>query len=118
MFLVVNKLYFSEWLQKEMLKRGLNQSELAKLAGLNRNIINKVINQVSWPTPETIKAIAKGLKLPEAVVFQAAGLLPPAVEGGEDEENLKYLFSRLTPEDRREILELMRFKVERSSRGK
>ncbi len=118
MFLVVNKPYFSEWLQKEMLERDMSQADLVKVSGLSRSVVSKVINQNSWPTPDTIKAIAKGLKLPEAIVFQAAGLLPPATEGGEEQDELIFLFKQLGAEDRREMLELLRFKVERSSRKK
>ncbi len=118
MFLVINKLYFSEWLQKELREKGMSQADLSKASGLSRSIISKVINQNSWPTPDTIKAIAKGLRLPEATVFQAAGLLPPAKEGGEEQDRLIYLFQQLDAEDRKEMLELLRFKVERGKRGK
>lgn len=109
---------FGIWLNAELIKRDWSQSDLAKKSGLSRGTISNIMSGLRGVGTDSLNAIAKALQLSPSIVFQAAGLLPPAAEGGEEREEMKYLFSRLTPEDRREILELMRFKVERSSRGK
>jgi transcriptional regulator with XRE-family HTH domain len=57
----MDKQNFGEWLQKEREKRGWSQSDLARLSGLHRQIINKTENGVSRPAVETYIALAKAL---------------------------------------------------------
>lgn len=74
---VGERIYFSEWLQTEMNKRGWSQSDLARAADLNRAVINKLINGKSHPQPATLEAISRALKIPVETTYRAAGLLPP-----------------------------------------
>jgi transcriptional regulator with XRE-family HTH domain len=74
---VGERIYFSEWLQTEMDKRGWSQSDLARAADLNRAVINKLINGKSHPQPTTLEAISRALKIPVETTYRAAGLLPP-----------------------------------------
>ena len=74
---VGERIYFSEWLQTEMNKRGWSQSDLARAADLNRAVINKLINGKSHPQPTTLEAISRALKIPVETTYRAAGLLPP-----------------------------------------
>ena len=73
---VGNRIYFSEWLQIEMNKRGWSQSDLARYADLNRAVINKLLNGKSHPQPPTLEAISRALKIPIEITYRAAGLLP------------------------------------------
>jgi transcriptional regulator with XRE-family HTH domain len=73
---VGQRIYFSEWLQAEMNKRGWSQSDLARYADLNRAVINKLLNGKSHPQPPTLEAISRALKLPIEITYRAAGLLP------------------------------------------
>jgi transcriptional regulator with XRE-family HTH domain len=74
---VGERIYFSEWLQTEINKRGWSQSDLARAADLNRAVINKLINGKSHPQPTTLEAISRALKIPVETTYRAAGLLPP-----------------------------------------
>jgi hypothetical protein len=56
---VGQRIYFSEWLQAEMDKRGWSQSDLARSADLNRAVINKLLNGKSHPQPPTLGAISR-----------------------------------------------------------
>ena len=76
MFSVGEKMYFSEWLQTEMDKRGWSQSDLARASDLNRAVINKLLNGKSRPQPATLEAISRALKIPIEITYRAAGLLP------------------------------------------
>jgi transcriptional regulator with XRE-family HTH domain len=76
MFAVGQRIYFSEWLQAEMDKRGWSQSDLARYADLNRAVINKLLNGKSHPQPPTLESISRALKVPIEVTYRAAGLLP------------------------------------------
>lgn len=77
MFLMRNRQDLSAWLEKELSERNWSQSDLARISGVHRAIISKIILGGSMPTPETLEAIARALKLPPEQVFRAAGLLPP-----------------------------------------
>jgi transcriptional regulator with XRE-family HTH domain len=123
MFLVVDKFTFAEWLQREMNDRGLSQSDLGRLAGLNRAVISKIINQTSKPTPETVETIARALKLPPEEVFRAAGLLPAIPDDQSKITELNYLLNMLDDDDLRELIKFARFRLEdkekkQTSRGK
>lgn len=76
MIAVGQRIYFSEWLQTEMDKRGWSQSDLARYADLNRAVINKLLNGKSHPQPPTLEAISRALKIPMEIIYRAAGLLP------------------------------------------
>jgi transcriptional regulator with XRE-family HTH domain len=80
---VGERIYFSEWLQAEMNKRGWSQSDLARAADLNRAVINKLLNGKSHPQPATLEAISRALKIPIETTYRAAGLLP--VNGDHDD---------------------------------
>jgi transcriptional regulator with XRE-family HTH domain len=76
MSVVGQRIYFSEWLQAEMDKRGWSQSDLARYADLNRAVINKLLNGKSHPQPPTLEAISRALRIPIEITYRAAGLLP------------------------------------------
>ncbi len=105
---------FSDWLSKEIKKRGWSEAELARRANIPRQIINNYINrQRKKPDSDVLVAIARALNLPPETVFRAAGLLPPVSPNSEHQQEFLYLLSQLSPEEQEEILELLRFKTER-----
>ena len=89
MFLVGQNLRFAEWLELEIGKRGWSQSDCARACDLNRAVINKLLNGKCKPQPNTLIAIARGLKIPVETAYRAAGLLPPS--GDEDDSILELL---------------------------
>ncbi len=107
---------FSNWLANEMKKRGLSPADLARLSGKAPAVISRILNNERDPAPETLTAIARALRLPPETVFRAAGLLPPVPPDTEYQEEFLYLLAQLPPEERQEILDLLRFKAERKSR--
>ena len=68
---------FPEWLASELLARGLSPADLSRLSGKAQAVISRILNNERKPAPETLEAIARALKLPPALVFEKAGLLPP-----------------------------------------
>ena len=101
MFSVGQNLRFAEWLQIEIDKRGWSQSDCARAADLNRAVINKLLNGKSNPQPFTLVAIARGFKIPVEMVYRAAGLLPPSMDGDEATEELVYLYKSIQSPQRR-----------------
>jgi len=106
MFLVKNN--FGDWLRRERQARGLTQSELGRLSSLNRAVISK-LESGTHPTPDTLKAIAKGLKIAVENVYRAAGLLPEASQERVDVDDLLMLYSQLDPEKKRMLINYASF---------
>lgn len=110
---------FSDWLLNEINRRGWSQSELARRAGIPRQIISNYINrQREKPDSDVLISISRALNLPPETVFRAAGLLPPVDEDTEYQEEFFHLLSQLSPQERQEILDLLRFKAERQKNVK
>lgn len=101
MFSVGQRIYFSEWLQSEMDKRGWSQSDLARSADLNRAVINKLLNGKSHPQPTTLEAISRALKIPPETIYRAAGLLPNNTDSDVDIEEAMYIFKSIQNSRRR-----------------
>lgn len=101
MFRVGQNLYFAEWLQAEMDKRGWSQSDCARAADLNRAVINKLLNGKSSPQPLTIAAIARALKVAMETAYRAAGLLPPIDDSDDTLEELIYTFKSIQSPQRK-----------------
>lgn len=101
MSVVGHHLVFTEWLHMEMQKRGWSQSDCARACGLNRAVINKLLNGKCKPQPATLIAIARGFRIPVEVAYRAAGYLPQSNDGDEATQELVYLFNRLQSPQRR-----------------
>jgi transcriptional regulator with XRE-family HTH domain len=101
MFIVGQNVRFTEWLQKEMDKRGWSQSDSARACDLNRAVINKLLNGKCKPQPATLMAIARGFKIPIETVYRAAGLLPPSSDGDEIMLEVIHIFKSLQSPQRK-----------------
>lgn len=62
---------FSHRLRQLMLKKGLRNADLARMADLERNAISTYLNQKSLPTPTSLRAIARALKTDPAELLPA-----------------------------------------------
>ncbi|MGE5462643.1 MAG: helix-turn-helix domain-containing protein [Syntrophothermus sp.] len=92
---VGERIYFSDWLQAEMNKRGWSQSDLARAADLNRAVINKLLNGKSHPQPATLEAISRALKVPIETTYRAAGLLPVSSDNDDTLEEAIYVLKNI-----------------------
>ena len=114
MFTTVNE--FNQWLNNELDKRNWSASDLARAAGVGRSSISMVLNQNRGIGPELCLAIARALKYPPKVVFEAAGLLPPEPDIDAGFEEWAYMLSQLPERDRDELLQIARLKLERQEK--
>ena len=101
MFGVGQRMYFSEWLQAEMDKRGWSQSDLARFADLNRAVINKLLNGKSNPQPTTLEAISRALRIPIEITYRAAGLLPSNPENDDTIEEAIHVLKSIQSSQRK-----------------
>jgi len=92
---------FPEWLEMQMSKRGWSQSECGRACGLNRAVINKLLNGKCNPQPVTLIAIAQGFKIPVETAYRAAGLLPPDNHDDDTTRELVSIFKSLQSPQRK-----------------
>jgi transcriptional regulator with XRE-family HTH domain len=109
---------FNDWLKTELDKRGLNQSQLAKLAGISRGTISNIMNENRGIGKNSLLSIARGLKLPATTVLRAASILPEEPEYIPLLDEWNAVFYELTPEDQQEILDIARMKAISTKRHK
>lgn len=86
---------FSDWLTKELARRDMSPAKLARLMNKkDQGVISRILSGERNPSNETIKAIAKALKVSERSVFEAAGVIPPAV-GNAWAEDMAYKLNQI-----------------------
>lgn len=117
MLSTVNEL-FSDWLSAEIKNSGLNQSELARQAGISRGAVSHLVNGTRQPGPDVCLSLAKALKLPPEVVLRAAGILPPLHEPHTvAEEITRYKISELDESQLGEVLQFIEFIQDRDDKS-
>lgn len=102
---------FIDWVNGELRRRGWTNSELAARGGLIPGSLNNVLNGSRSAGPDICRGIARGLGLPEEMVFRKAGLLSP-LRGDPEERSLQELIEMaktLTPHQRREATYYMSY---------
>jgi transcriptional regulator with XRE-family HTH domain len=110
---------FSEWLAKEMEKREWTQSDLARKADINRQVISTYINRKrAKPDEEVLSAIARAFKMPPETVFRAAGLLPPDSGSDSSTEEITHIYNELNNGNREDLLDYARLRLQKQEREK
>lgn len=106
---------FSEWIVSELERRGWSRSEAARRGDISASMMDKVINGVSQPGLSFIKGIAKAFNISLVEVLERAGEYQPKspVEWQSDREEWESAYDVLSPEDRAEMLEFVRLKINR-----
>jgi transcriptional regulator with XRE-family HTH domain len=102
---------FGEWLQKQIDRKGWNQTRLAKSSGLTRQAINNYVsNRVLKPDEIALANIARALEIPVETVYEAAGI--PTTRLSQRDATLReldLLFDSASPEQRDEIIRYARY---------
>ena len=101
---------FIAWLDGEQARRGWNDFQVARRAGLSHSVISKARRGV-LPRWQACEALAAAFGLPAELVFRQAGLLPPLEEPPGLAE-WRYLLTALPEHDRIELLQIARLKLE------
>jgi len=95
-----------------MNRRGWNNSELARRAGIGPSGISMIINEQRAPGVDFCRAVARALGLPPETVFRQAGLLPPDPNSEiPARRELLHLFEQLPEADRSMAVSLVRAMV-------
>jgi transcriptional regulator with XRE-family HTH domain len=95
----MNKIEFGEWIRQQRTTRSWSQSDLARESGLYRSLINNIENGVSEPTPKTLTALAKALKVEAQYLFELMELLPQKAELSPIKRKLVHVAEELPDSD-------------------
>ena len=110
---------FSEWLGAQLESRHISPAELARKAGIDKGIISRILNRERRPSPESLEAIARALRLPSETVFRAAGLLPSRAKADPLIEEGLHILQQLEGEDKEDALRYLRMRLQvAEERGK
>ena len=97
---------FGEWLSKEMTRQGMNQSQLARRAGISRSTIKRIIDGERGIGRTSLGKIARALDLPPQELLRRTGYLPMerVTEKDTTLARLVVVLSELPDEDVEELL--------------
>ena len=98
---------FVEWVNQEIAERGWSLRELARRAEISAGTLSEILNEKRGIGPEYCIGLARAFRVPPEEVFRRADLLPPRDPVVEDEERALYLYRRLVPERRRDMVAIM-----------
>jgi transcriptional regulator with XRE-family HTH domain len=101
---------FVAWLETELAQRRWSYNQLARRAGISHSMLSRV-RAGAIPSWSACHAIAGAFDLPPEQVFRQAGLLEPIPNEQAEYEELRRLLSQLSAEDRQELLEIARLKL-------
>ena len=104
---------FPGWLQGELDKRGWRQIDLARKLGLPQNYITSQIIGRQLPGPDHCREIANALNLSQEFVFRQAGILSPLPFNSSMYSQWNEIFSQLSDDNKQEMLEFARVKLNR-----
>lgn len=113
----MTKVDFGDWLQKQLIDRGWNQSELSRRSGITTGQISRLINGSRKPGIDNLQAIANALGLPASIAFAAAGIdleknKPRRLQDG----IIAYKTGELTTEQADEVLQFIEFIQDRDDK--
>jgi transcriptional regulator with XRE-family HTH domain len=98
----------ADWITEEIEIRGWSLRELGRRADLSHATISNVVSGQTKPGLDFCTGIAKAFNVPAETVLRRAGLLSSREESAPDLRELNFLYSQLAPEDREQILRMMR----------
>ncbi len=97
---------FAEWLDLQLKERDWRPVELARRAGIDTGMVSNLLNRKRNAGPETCRAIAHALDLPEEEVFRKAGLLSPKPEEPPNLAQWVMIFLEADEEERDRMIEV------------
>lgn len=101
---------FATWIINELDRRGWNQSELARRAGLSPTAVSDVLSSRRNPGLVFCDGIAQAFKMPSEDVYRIAGLLPGETDADPTLSKIQHLFSALQDEgSKQKALEFLQF---------
>lgn len=103
----------ADFLRQALAEAGINQSELARRAGVSKQVISDYLcRKRTNPEPKVLLALAQVLGLAPEAFYRAAGLLPEKSMDEAEWEMFRANLERLKPGNRRRILRMIELEIE------
>lgn len=108
------KLTFVEWLETELLKRGMNKKQLADRINFSPALVYQVAMGDRKPSAEFMIACAVALSADPVAVLRMAGILPRAAGDTDDPQvaEMWTLLQQVPPDARVWVIRMLRGLVE------
>ncbi len=104
-----NEAIFRQWLANELVQRNWSHNEFARRAGISQAQISSVLKAQRSVTCAFCIQVAGALNEPPERLLRLAGILPPEAAADADLTELMDAARLLTPEQRQEVLQYIRF---------
>jgi transcriptional regulator with XRE-family HTH domain len=108
------------WLSEELNRRGWSHRELARQIETSQSFVSRIIKGENPPSVNFCYRIAQALEVSPETVLRLAGILPPASPGQPSDDStlqeLVELARTLTPENRQDVLEYVKFRISQQSK--
>ena len=104
---------FGAWLVEELTQRNMTQSDLSRVSGLSEGTISNIISGRRGRGVDSLKALARALKLPPERIFREAGLLPRDKSADAHNKEVEQIIEEvedMTHEEQLEILSYIRWR--------
>lgn len=114
-----DEIYFPQWLRAKMNEREWGNSDLARAAKIDRQLVsNYLTDKRRNPDVRILEKIAKALEIPPEEIYQAAGI--PLSKQSVDPVTAAtiYLMRDLDTSKKNEILEYVKLQRRLSKKGK
>lgn len=108
MFLYMSRLEFAEWLNNQMLERGLTTAELSKLGNMDQSTVWRISKGERSVGLDSVVGIAKGLRLSPIEVFTIAIGYKQETRT-EAHERLLYQYDLLSEADKTHLMNYIDF---------
>lgn len=105
-----------DWLLDELRKRDWSQNELARRSGLTSGTISNIVTGRMGGSKQTLKAIARALRVPTEIIFVEAGLLSRELIKDRETE-LLFLFRRLPDHEQERLLKTLHITLSMLEQG-
>lgn len=101
----------ADFLQKKMDEREWTQSDLSRVSGLSRQVINYLMTEKSKePTKDTVEKLAKAFKIKKDIIYQVLGVVSADPNQDPMIEAIIYETSELPRDEQQEVLEYVRLR--------
>lgn len=102
-----------DWIIDNMQARGWNQTDLARMSGLNTGAVSNLLNRKRRPGIKSCTAIAHAFRVHPSVVLKMAGLMDSSAFNPDDDviAEINAIYSKLDHQNKIDALEYIRLRL-------
>ena len=116
------RMEFQDWLRAEIERKGWNQAELARRAGLSEAAVSRIMSKSKHsqirrqPGRGACQGIARALEVPVSVVYPAAGYLPDAEPISRRRALIEFISEQMSEQEYSDLLDYIQFRLSKKQK--